>query len=302
MKRFILQIIVVLFPLLAMLSVLEIVLREVPNDYKFKHDWMQSHRDEVKILNFGSSHTYFGIRPQLFSECAFNLAFPSQSLRYDHFLYNKYALNCDSLRYVILPISYFALRNDLESGREWWRAKGYCIYMGCNYHALDPKYILEITSKDKMNTIYDAIQGNANFRSCDEWGGGLDYNKVARADDWQTFGIVAAKRHTSNHIERVAPNLQYLHSIIYSCKERGVKVVLLTTPTYRTYVEALDSSQLIEMVDVASQLDAENDHVIYLNWLQHEQFNEDDFFDADHLNEYGAEKLTKMLDEYILSW
>lgn len=302
MKRFIIQTILLVFPVLAVMILLECSLRNVSNDYIYKRDWMQAHSSEVKILNFGSSHTYFGIRPQFFCDCAFNLAFTSQSLKYDNFLYNQYALKCDSLRYIILPISYFTLRSDLEKGSEWWRAKGYCIYMGCTDHLYNPRYMLEITSKDKLKMLPEVLFGECDLKSCDEYGFGVSYKKEYRVDDWSSSGSVAAKRHTSTHVERVDTNIQYLLSIINSCKERGVNVLLLTTPVYYTYMEALDTVQLEEMISVCNRLDDNNEHVVYLNWLQHQAFTEDDFYDADHLNEYGAEKLTKMLDEYILSW
>ncbi|MBR0360960.1 MAG: hypothetical protein IIX35_01090, partial [Paraprevotella sp.] len=64
----------------------------------------------------------------------------------------------------------------------------------------------------------------------------------------------------------------------------------------------LDELQLHEMQDLCHNLTQKYDHIRYLNWLQHDSFTEDDFFDADHLNEYGAEKLNKMLDEYIINW
>jgi hypothetical protein len=54
------------------------------------------------------------------------------------------------------------------------------------------------------------------------------------------------------------------------------------------------------MVELSDNLAHKYDHVSYLNWLQHDSFTEDDFFDADHLNEYGAEKLSKLLNDYIL--
>jgi hypothetical protein len=162
--------------------------------------------------------------------------------------------------------------------------------------------MLEITSKDKLKMLPEVLFGECDLKSCDEYGFGVSYKKEFRVDDWSSSGSVAAKRHTSTHIERVDTNLQYLLSIINSCKERGVNVLLLTTPVYYTYMEALDPVQLEEMISVCNRLDDNNEHVVYLNWLRHQAFTEDDFYDADHLNEYGAEKLTKMLDEYILSW
>ena len=56
------------------------------------------------------------------------------------------------------------------------------------------------------------------------------------------------------------------------------------------------------MERICDNLDKQYEHVVYLNWLKHSDFTEEDFYDADHLNEYGAEKLTRMLDQYIMNW
>ena len=39
--------------------------------------------------------------------------------------------------------------------------------------------------------------------------------------------------------------------------------------------------------------------VIYKNYMYDKMFIENDFYDADHLNEIGAEKLTKLLNNLI---
>ncbi len=88
--------------------------------------------------------------------------------------------------------------------------------------------------------------------------------------------------------------------MIRDCQKRNIKVILLTTPTFHTYYDVLNQDQVIEREEICNSLVQKYNHVIFLDWLKHKQFNEDDFFDADHLNEYGAEKLTKMLDEFIM--
>ena len=61
----------------------------------------------------------------------------------------------------------------------------------------------------------------------------------------------------------------------------------------------LNQEQLLERENICRNLEIQYSNVVFLDWLRHKAFTEDDFFDADHLNEYGAEKLTRMLDEYI---
>ena len=96
MKHFLSQVILFIFlPMACALGVCEYILRSVPNDHIYKHQFMITNQKNIKILSFGSSHGYYGIQPKFFSKAAFNMAFVSQSLKYDKFLYEKYATNCE---------------------------------------------------------------------------------------------------------------------------------------------------------------------------------------------------------------
>ena len=75
-------------------------------------------------------------------------------------------------------------------------------------------------------------------------------------------------------------------------------MIVLTTPSYHTYWENLDQEQLDLFVEYCEYLEKQYDNVYYLNMLADERFQPDDFFDADHLNEYGAEKLSRILNDY----
>ena len=275
-------------------------IRRIPNDYSYKNEWMTNNASSVQILNFGSSHGFYGIRPEYFSQPAFNLGFVSQSIKYDYFLFNKYAPLCDSLHYVILPVSYGSLRGTLEGGIEDWRVRNYCIYMGCDYHRCELKYNVEILSKDKMQYVFPSWFKEESFVSCDEYGWGTDYSKNNRDSAWYDAGPIAAQRHTKADTTYVADNVQRLEAIIQDCQRKNIHVILLTTPTYHTYYDALNEEQLLQMITTCAFLEQQYSNVTYLNWLKNPHFTEDDFFDADHLNEYGAQKLTQMLDCYIV--
>lgn len=292
-----------IFPIIVLLFCVELKLRNTPNDYIYKHEWMNENSAKVKILNLGSSHGFSGIKPNLFSKYAFNLAFVSQDLKYDKFLYDTYAVQCDSLEYLILPISYMSQRTNMENSVENWRIKGYHIYMDCKFYRYGLFYNLELTSKDKLYSIFDMLLlHEVSFMNCDSLGWGTNYKLELRKDEWQKTGLAACQRHTIFSYEYIEDNKRYLKDIINDCAKRDIKVILLTTPTYKSYYELLDASQLTEMEEICIRFDEKYENVVYLNWLKHSDFTEDDFFDADHLNEYGAEKLTKMLDEYIMNW
>ena len=126
-----------------MLCALEWALRSIPSDYAFKDEMLSAKCAEVQLLSFGSSHGHYGIRPDCFHLSAFNMGMPSQSIKYDHFLFYKYIDKCPKLSYVILPVSYFSLVNELEDGSGWAHAKGYSIYMGYEGNKFSPIFNLE---------------------------------------------------------------------------------------------------------------------------------------------------------------
>lgn len=78
----------------------------------------------------------------------------------------------------------------------------------------------------------------------------------------------------------------------------GVQAVLVTTPCYITYNEHLDSAQLDSYVTVAKEVAAENS-LRWVDLLTDSRFIADDFWDADHLNNRGATKLTHLLRDTL---
>ena len=134
MKRFIVRALCFILPVLAGLTLGEYFLRQVPNDYSFKKEWLDHNSSQVEVLVLGSSHTYYGVNPVYFSKKSFNAAYVSQSIPYDYFIFTKYVNQMKNLSYVILPISYFSLWGSLENDGEAYRLKNYSIYYDCKYH------------------------------------------------------------------------------------------------------------------------------------------------------------------------
>lgn len=303
MKRFLTKILFVfVLPLIVLLSLQEFALRSAPNTYAYKNQWLSKHASELKILSLGSSHGYFGIQSAKFSKLAFNAACVSQSLLFDKFILEKFISQMDSLEYVILPVSYFSLRGKgLEHSVERWRVKNYTIYYDCPYFKYQPEFALECYKFEPKATI-QALLGNTNHIGCDSLGWGTGYSIESRAENWKETGQSAAKRHTSMNCaeEDIDKNTSYINSMIATCKSKGIKVILVTTPTYHTYYEQLNKEQLEQMVNYCEEIAEKSPDVIYLNWLEHPDFDEHDFYDADHLDEYGAAKLTQLLDHEIM--
>lgn len=303
MKRFLLQIIFYFaIPVGVLLVYCEHILRQIPNDYQYKNEWLLTNAKDVQVYILGSSHSYFGIDPKVFSVPAFNGGHISQSLNLDYFLLQKFSPAMDSLKCVIIPFGYGTIFSDgLEKGKESWRVRNYTIYYDCPYFKHDPKLSYECLNT-KPNEIKEAFKGGVDHIYCDSLGMGTNYALENRSDDWKASGETAAKRHTHYSEANKQKNIEYLEKMIEICSAKNARLILVATPTYSSYRENLDSLQLAESIQVGVDLAEKHDNVIYYNWADREDFIEDDFFDADHLNEYGAKKLGLLLDSVIHSY
>jgi hypothetical protein len=278
----------------------EFLLRKIPNDYLLKKEFLDKNSDSIEVLFLGSSHAFYGINPANYSSNSFNASYISQSLDYDFEILKRYSKHWSNLKCIAIPISYFSLFGRLESDVESWRVKNYTIYYGMTTSDKLTDYSEALSNKLMINLKrlgFYYIQGHSSI-SCSNLGWGLNYNSKDQKDLNET-GKTAAKRHTKKDDKFFTENVDVLKSIIEFAKNKGVKVFFYTPPAYHTYIENLDSIQLNQTINTMKKFAAKYDNVTYQNFLLDSSFSAIDFFDADHLNEIGAKKLTSKLDTLI---
>lgn len=300
MKLFIRQAFFFVIPIALLLISIEYTIRQIPNDYSYKNNYLNNNSENIKILVLGNSHSFYGINPDYFSKHAFNAAYVSQSLKYDLFILNKYKNRLNSLNTLVLPISYFTLFSQLENGIEDWRTKNYMIYYGCHYH-YDLKYNLEIIGSAPslvFKKIYQFFK-RKNFITVSELGFGLAYSNSKQSDLIAT-GFEAARRHTTSNLDLLGTNLLLLNELIERCKVKGINIILFTPPARKSYTSNLNKHQLAVMKSTINKIVQENSNVLYLDFMNDNRFVDDDFQDADHLNGIGAKKLTQLIDQIII--
>ena len=301
MKRFKKYILIFFSPILILALSSEILLRKIPNDYLYKKEYLDRNSKNISILFLGSSHAFFGINPEYIKSNSFNAAEVSQTLDLDLKILKKYDNKWDSLKYIVIPIDYFSLYSKLEKGIEAWRIKNYNLYYGMNISG-NLAWYTEIFSnniKVSFNKIYSYyIRGKSNI-SCSNSGWEFDYNNSKNKNDLNASGKNAAERHTAKDDQYFKENVNSLKLIIEFAREKKIKVLLFTFPAYKSYVQNLEKKQLNRTINTVTNLADSCQNTIYVNMLNDKSFNEEDYFDADHLNEIGAKKLTLKIDSII---
>jgi hypothetical protein len=297
MKKIIIRISIFLIPLIILGGGFELSLRNIPNDYIIKNAYLKQHANNIQVLFLGSSHAYRGINPEYISFPSYNAAYISQSIDLDYEITMKYKNEFSNLKYIVLPISYFTLFGNLSNGKESWRQKNYCIYYDiCS--SKDIKNHFEILSSNLKTNIekYFIYYIKKEIIITTDSNG---YGVFKGTSELNESGIEAAKRHTKENFSLYETNFSLLNKIINYSKNKKINLILYTPPAYITYREKLNREQLNLTISTIENLVRKESKVFYLNLLNSESFKSEDFYNADHLNEIGAEKLTHKINNYI---
>ncbi|WP_319574707.1 hypothetical protein [uncultured Desulfobacter sp.] len=302
MKKFFVKIIVFFIPIFLICFLLEFTVRAIPNDYTYKRKYLETHAD-LEILILGSSHSLYGIDPDYLSKRAFNASNVSQSPKFDFFIFDKFNEKIDSLKFVILPISYFSLFSITDFGSEKWREKNYVIYYDYPNGSFSSRLeLFNGTIKQKIESIMAWLLKDVTNKSCSEYGYGLKWSNTNQRDLHKT-AVDAAKRHTHTVKNNIffEENKNYIEQIIKKCLKKDINVILYTPPAWYLYVELLEEMQLEITRTYCYNLTKKYSNVHYFDFLNDERFLKGDFRDADHTNHQGAKKLTLILESIIKS-
>lgn len=305
MKKFLRYCALFALPILIAALPVEYIIRQVPNPYKYKYEWMQRNAEDVEVLVFGSSHTFYGIRPEFFDGKAFSLANVSQGIRQDLFLLKYWADRYKQLKTIIVPISFSSwFGHGLEYGTESYRCRYYKIYMDCDLYSDWSLYNLELSDMRTALGKLGKYISNGNDLGYDKYGWGDTYKlaekKMAKWNDG-TEAEAAVKRHTVKNWDYIEMNYEQMKDIAEFCKSHGVQMVLITTPCWHSYYDNLNKEQLSKMYELTHRFQKEFD-VPYFDYLKDPRFKADDFYDSNHLSDIGAIKFTKILNKDIKSF
>lgn len=302
MRKFIKIAILFSLPIITLIVSFELLLRKIPNDYTYKRNYLTEKSKNIEVLFLGSSHIYFGINPEYMKLKSFNGAHISQSLNFDLMILEKYGGNLSNLKYIIIPIDYSRLFTSLEYVVEKWRIKNYCIYYELcpKFNYLNSLEVFNLKLPDNISRVKSYLFNGQSDISCNKFGYGIFYNSKNNQDLIES-GRIAAKRHSIDNLLNSAffENIQSLLSIIEYSKKKNVKVIFITCPAYYTYRENIKSNQLNFTLNIIKEFTTRYPNTYYYNFFADKTFVTKHYFDADHLNEIGAEKLTLKMDSII---
>jgi hypothetical protein len=306
MRRFLIKSCIFLIPVIGFFLLLDNRLFSIPNSYNSKRINLERISANVNIIVTGSSQSLFGINPSYFDLSGFNVANSSQSLYYDKEIVIKNLNKLSNLKCVIIPISYFSLYYRLEDSEEAWRSYYYYQYWGIDNSNMSKfdirKYSAFALYTPSVSASIISNNFNTNFTDGIQENG---YNIRDTSGNFANISFESGKKRVAFH-QQLIDKGDY-QQVSSACDElikvlinKGLKVVIITPPVYKTYSSFLDSGILKKNKNFINRFSL-NPNVVYYDFLTDPRFEKRDFLDNDHLNFIGAEKFSKIINEEIIS-
>lgn len=291
-KKFVIYNIISSFILVGILYSLSWLWSNYRDEYNIK--FFQLERKDVKnlkIINLGSSHTYYGIKYPL-NVNGYNLGLSSQNFYYDQKILFKYENKLGKNAIIIIPISIFSF------------------YSGFNTEEIDKNYVSILNKKDILhlkNTEWFLLKYfsitqpfNKIFKIVTKHGT-LQYHENYMFNKMKIDSLEAAKRHLKEKDSEI--DIQLLCNTLDFINKKDYKIILITTPYTNLYNIAVGEDNFQKRIydNIKKVENILGKSFLYLDYSHDKRFinNLDYFMDSDHLNEKGAKYFTKILLEDI---
>lgn len=297
------KIIIFLVPIAVLWGITEYFYRTIPNNYSAKNQYLKTHSTDIETLLFGDSHCLYGLNPDYFSKNTFNLSNVSQTIYFDKLLFFKHLDNLPKLKQVVFCIEYTNLSQKDNTDEDIFRKYYYQYFMGLQVPIISnydlKQFSLALTQSFKKTIdLYGRYIKTGTILDCNPNGWGNNYIKENRISP----EAVAINRAASQEdgLMDFKLNIARMDTIIAECNKRKIKVLIVSMPQTKIFTSYLNPKKLKSIFETCNQFQQQNKNTVqYLNLFKDNRFVDTDFYDADHLNNEGAKKCSKIVNSYL---
>lgn len=306
LRKFARHIILFFIPVFIGCVAIELLTRKLPMGYIPVSETLEAQKDEIEIMALGSSQMKDALNPEWLSRPGINLAAGNQHHNTDFKLYQGLKDRLPSLNTIIMELSYAHLEI-APNKSEFWKNNIYYEYYDVNCFertawAMDrliyfsnPTYYSDALYK---HFIVDSEQSNFNAFGFDKnnFDGlfsklGYDPGKIAISN----FKIISRKND-----DLFRSNSTHLTEMLNQFEKDGIRVILVTTPTYFTYLEKRNPKILKRRDSMLTEIKKKFNNVTILDLEEDSlRFGEKDYINHNHLNPDGARKFTSEINKLL---
>lgn len=290
MKHFLTDIVYTLIIFLVLAIAGEfLIFANIPNHYSDKYNYVESHKDSIRILLMGNSYAENSIDPVQIGEGTFDFAVSARWIFYDKQLLENFVPRMGNLQIVVFPM-------------------GYKIPFSCSHHYVGQhRPYVDYVHEKFMHCWYDRFPDNV-IRWSSIVQGGNEVNIFAvrqrMADEWMGQVPLEGQRFLWKEEQNISPEIidapdakeqvaeytQYLTDMARTCYEHGVRFIVVTPPCHDSFVENTRPKGIEIMHQIIEDVRKEYP-IEYKDYLQDPAYRADSlYYNCSHLNNIGATK------------
>ena len=263
--------------------------RHLFDESLMKKKGIETNAQRIEILALGSSHCEHGFNADLIDN-SFNLGIVDQDLYSTHKIFDKYIDQLPNLKQVVVFYSIHSQGHELCK-TTFQKCTALMHYIFDVPYDVDWMGKWERAARHRFKTFNDAGFDYKNFSGYIIEEGNPDISSSLA--DWR------CAHHLRENRRPIKQNY-HLFSMAETCRKKGIQFSIVIPPMRSDYLKELekyhfaDEELFYEVFHWAKQ-----NNIPILNELHCTDYDWDDFFDCDHLNDNGARKLTKKIADFI---
>lgn len=268
-------------------------------------------RKNQEAIITGISYTMFGLNLNKLNINAVNLSMESQDLFFDYLMAKNYILKypgAPDIKYAIIGLAYYSFEYEMLSSNLALYSLKYSfleemVREECTESWIKMCNIRRQLSDERLSrNIYEKIFKGKFVSSVPDDVAMNRINGLRNLDDisLKKARQELAKKHSAKDYPETVENNQFILNKYLSMLDNfNIKPVILIHPQHPDYRECF-SDRLRMTLDNSIQQQKSKHSFIFLNLFDSTLFNSDDYFDIDHLNIRGANKVTDILNSVLV--
>ncbi|MBQ8502355.1 MAG: hypothetical protein IJ494_08730 [Bacteroides sp.] len=308
MKKFLQQVAIFSFIIVALIVIIECTLRRVPTIYAYKQQLVEERGEQMRNVVLGSSIVDCGIDPTCLSDSSYNLAIAGQWYRYTTAFARKNIDRMPRLRTIVFGICYHSFWCDDSMEQDMVSYVSHHIYMGIGRpHNLFARSELLASGSAAMKKWSKYYVRRKPTMHCDSLGLDHSFDLPGKPHEWLEEIPDDVKWQTdlackSESEQLFGENLNRLDDLARLCADRGINLLFVIPPVHKDYLACTDAEQWKKVEAALATLKRNWPGVDFRNYAADPRFVDDDFYDAHHLSaDVGAGKFTRILRDDFAS-
>lgn len=271
------------------------------NHIDWKMQYLYENVNDIEVVATGISYMVTAIREDILLKRIGNIANSSQDLYYDYnlvkYMIEKSGKSFEKMKYAFVGLSYYSFEYDMSLSSMKGNVLLYYDIIGKKHNFEN----IELSLEEKNNS---KKIGNAIFIIDNNGMPVFDWRDDSSSVENKINEEIGRKQAlldcNKNYPNTVRENMEIFEKYLKFLKKNDIKPIVMVCPVSKYYSNYFSKKLDEEFHKIIAGF-KEIYQFQFIDYFYSEEFDDEDFYDVSHLNERGAEKFTKILND-IVCW